>query len=137
MKSPILAETKQILCAVFIAFFMSIPLAFANDDIVDISQQTLVDATPDKFLIVDVRTPEEFAEGHVPNAINIPLADIKENTAMFNDKSQAIVMYCRSGYRAGKALDILQEKGFTNLHHLDGDMLEWKDAELPIETGSK
>ena len=67
----------------------------------------------DTAYLVDVRTPEEFSEGHVEGAVNIPLDIVEDNLDMFKDKKY-IVLMCRSGNRSGKATKILEKHGFTN-----------------------
>ncbi|MFC4702041.1 rhodanese-like domain-containing protein [Glaciecola siphonariae] len=84
-------------------------------------------------LVVDVRTPDEYAEGHIPGAINIPLATVSDSLDMFGNKNTNIVVYCRSGYRAGKALEVLANEGFTKLNHLEGDIQAWAEAGLDME----
>ena len=123
----------------FIAIIFSLfaGLAMAKDNS-DISQQALqkvmVSAEKNKVVLLDVRSPEEYAEGHVPGAINISHTQIKANLAkLLPHKNDMVVVYCRSGRRAGMAKDILAENGFTKLRHLSGDMNAWYDANLPIE----
>ena len=67
----------------------------------------------DPFL-VDVRTPEEFAEGSVKGAINIPLDKVQERISEFKNKKN-IVTFCRSGKRSSKAIAILNENGITDV----------------------
>lgn len=64
--------------------------------------------------LVDVRTPEEFAEGNVKESINIPLDQVAVNLDMFKGKEN-IVVFCRSGNRSGQAKNILEQNGFTNV----------------------
>ena len=72
-------------------------------------------------LIVDVRTPQEFAEGHLPNAINIPFENIGEAFTKRNiDKSQSVVLYCRSGRRSGIAQENLIKLGYSNTYNGGG-----------------
>jgi rhodanese-related sulfurtransferase len=100
----------------------------------NISQQELLEADTKNLIIVDVRTPAEFKEGHVPNAINVPLSEIIDNPAILaSSKEKPIVLYCRSGYRAGKAAEALHKEGHQNLSHLEGDMQGWLKAGLSIE----
>ncbi|MEJ5189600.1 MAG: rhodanese-like domain-containing protein [Breznakiellaceae bacterium] len=74
-----------------------------------------------KALLIDVRTPQEFAEGHLSGAINVPLDTIAENIQkIVPQKDQPIVLYCRSGNRSGQALSILKTLGYTNLHNGGG-----------------
>jgi rhodanese-related sulfurtransferase len=64
--------------------------------------------------LVDVRTPEEFAEGNVKESTNIPLDQVAVNLDKFNGKEN-IVVFCRSGNRSGQAKNILEQNGFTNV----------------------
>ena len=85
-------------------------------------------------LIVDVRTADEFAAGHVPGAINIPYDQMEARSAeIVTYKDQAVVLYCRSGRRSGIAAETLAGKGFTNLGLLQGDMPGWESAGFPVE----
>lgn len=73
-------------------------------------------------LIVDVRTPEEFASGHYPGAINIPYDSVVEGlSARSVHRDTALVLYCRSGNRSGKALATLRSAGFSRLQNA-GDL---------------
>ncbi|MBP7274086.1 MAG: rhodanese-like domain-containing protein [Saprospiraceae bacterium] len=73
--------------------------------------------------LVDVRTPEEFAEGSVTGAVNIPLDEIENQIAQFKDKKH-IVVFCKSGYRAGEAKELLAKHGFTNVSNAGS----WEDV---------
>ncbi len=66
-------------------------------------------------LVIDVRTPEEFAGGHYKGARNIPLKEIPQRLSEFGAKDGPIVVYCRTGHRSGKARSILLENGFTDV----------------------
>lgn len=83
-------------------------------------------------VLVDVRTPTEYASGHVPRAINIPVGEVTERlTELASHKG--VVLYCEQGGRALKAATILVSAGFPNVGHLKGDMSGWRAAGLPIE----
>ena len=64
--------------------------------------------------IVDVRTPEEFTEGHFPNAINIPLEQVAQRINEFKEMPKPIIAYCRSGNRSGIAVSILKQNGIAD-----------------------
>lgn len=66
-------------------------------------------------LVVDVRTPAEFAAGAYPGATNIPLDQMEKRLADFGDRKRAIVVYCRSGNRSGQAKVILEKNGFSDV----------------------
>lgn len=101
----------------------------------DISQEHLLEMmqSDNKPLLIDVRSLKEYQQGHIAGAINIPHGEIgKQINTLGLDKTQAIVLYCRSGYRAGKAAKALKQQGFATLSHLDGDFLEWQEKKRPI-----
>ena len=78
------------------------------------------------YILLDVRTKEEYESGYIPGAINIPLSDINENVASsLPDKSQMILVYCRSGNRSRQASDKLSRLGYTNIIEIGG-INSWK-----------
>ena len=84
-------------------------------------------------VILDVRSPEEFAEGHIPGAINVPYDQIAANLdSLESFRTAEIVVYCRTGRRAGVAENVLREAGFTQVSDLEGHMTSWSEAELPV-----
>lgn len=91
-------------------------------------------AAKDAHLVVlDVRTPEEFAAGHVPGAINVPHDQVEARLGELRPfQGKDVVVYCRSGRRAGMALSVLEKAGFRQLGHLEGDMNAWSAAGRPI-----
>lgn len=74
--------------------------------------------------LVDVRTPEEFARGHIEGAVNIPVSDIEARLGELGDKQGPIVLYCRSGARSARVKSLLESKGFTSVVNL-GAMSSW------------
>jgi phage shock protein E len=95
-------------------------------------------ASGDKATVVlDVRTPKEFAEGHVPGAVNISHDQLEGRLSeLDDDRDRDVVVYCRSGHRAGIALDMLEKAGFKRLYHLEGDYMGWTAAQRPVETAA-
>ena len=81
-------------------------------------------------LILDVRDADEFAKGHLKNAIQIPVKELKEN---LNDiekfKDELELVYCRSGKKSAEAINILKENGFRNLVHMKDGISKW-DGEV-------
>ncbi len=76
-------------------------------------------------VILDVRRPDEFASGHIPNAINLPNEDIGDSEiAMLPDKEKLILVYCRSGRRSKEAAEKLVKLGYTNVAEFGG-ILDW------------
>ena len=77
------------------------------------------------YIILDVRRPDEFAEGHIPNAINIANESIgTDEIAQLPDKDQLILVYCRSGRRSKEASEKLVKLGYTNIVEFGG-ILDW------------
>ncbi len=73
------------------------------------------------YIILDVRTPEEFSGGHIPNAINIPNESIgTEEIPQLPQKDQLILVYCRSGNRSKQASEKLAALGYTNIREFGG-----------------
>lgn len=91
-------------------------------------------AWADRSLVVlDVRTPAEFAEGHVPGAINIPHTELAARVAELADaKEKDVVVYCKTGVRAQEALAVLGKAGFKRLYHLKGDYTRWTEEKRAI-----
>ena len=72
-------------------------------------------------LVIDVRTTQEFAQGHLPNALNIPHNQIKQGIKINKVKPKTeIVVYCKSGFRAGLAKKILAKAGYKNVYNAGG-----------------
>lgn len=80
-------------------------------------------------IVLDVRTAKEFSEGHIPAATNIDFQ--KDDFAaqiQSLDKTKTYLLYCRSGKRSAKALNIFKENGFANVYHLKAGIIEWNGA---------
>ena len=78
------------------------------------------------YIILDVRRPDEYAEGHIPGAINVPNEEIgSAEIAKLPDKSQLILVYCRSGRRSKEASEKLVKLGYTNIVEFGG-ILDYK-----------
>lgn len=69
-------------------------------------------------LLVDVRSPAEFAGGHIEGAINVPLQVLGANMEKLGDKDRPIVIYCASGVRSSSAAGIIQRAGYADVHNL-------------------
>lgn len=83
--------------------------------------------------IIDVRTPEEFAEGHIDNAANVNwLGDHFIADAEKFDKTKPVFAYCKSSARSKKASEKLQELGFKNIYELEGGFMKWSAEGLNV-----
>jgi len=86
-------------------------------------------------VILDVRTPEEFAEGYIQNAINLDFYrdDFKTELGKLN-KEKTYFVYCKAGGRSASAADMMLKEGFKNVVDLDGGITAWEEAKLPLVT---
>lgn len=85
--------------------------------------------------LIDVRTPEEFAEGFIEGAQNIDFySDTFDKDILKLDKTKPVVLYCKSGGRSAKCSEKLIEAGFVKVYDLDGGITQWKHQGLEIET---
>lgn len=93
---------------------------------------TIADA-PDDLVILDVRTQEEFDEGHIEGAVMLDFYrdDFAEELATF-DRDVPYVLYCRSGNRSQQARQLMEDLGFTSVEDIDGGIVGWQDAGLPV-----
>lgn len=81
--------------------------------------------TQKDITIIDVRTEEEFASGHIENAINIPLNILKKEILnKYPDKSEKLYLYCRSGNRSSQGARVLVEEGYYNIYDFGG-IIDW------------
>ena len=89
-----------------------------------------------KAVVVDVCGPEEYAEGHVSGAKNVPLAQLQERLpTVVKNKSVPIIMVCSRGARARRAAIMAKQIGYDNAQALAGDLGAWREANLPVEKG--
>jgi rhodanese-related sulfurtransferase len=87
-----------------------------------------------KATVLDVRTPDEFASGHIPGAVNIDFhaGDFEQKIAAL-DKTASYLVHCASGNRSRQSLPLFEKQGFQHIYHLDGGLHAWENAGLPIE----
>jgi rhodanese-related sulfurtransferase len=86
-----------------------------------------------KGQVVDVRTPMEYRQGYIKDAVNIHLYDKDfEQRIEKLDKAEPVYVYCKVGGRSAEAVEIMKEKGFTNIVELDGGMDAWTEAKKPV-----
>jgi phage shock protein E len=83
-----------------------------------------------EHLLIDVRTPEEFAEGHIAGAVNISLQTLTER---LNEvpRTLPVILYCRSGNRSNQAQQLLEQAGYTNVQDMGG-IIDWQAQGYPI-----
>jgi rhodanese-related sulfurtransferase len=85
-------------------------------------------------LVLDIRTPAEFAQAHILHARNVPLADLEARIKdLERFKERPVIVTCATGARSGNAAAILRKHGFKDVVNLDGGLAAWQQAGLPTE----
>ena len=88
---------------------------------------------PNSPAVLDVRSAKEFDAGHIPGSIHIPYDEIEQRIAELEPyREKGLVVYCRTGRRAGIAEDVLARAGFERVWDLEGHMVEWQGQGLPL-----
>lgn len=119
--------------ALLIAFFLL--EARRGGKTVSPSQLTLL-INNENGLVLDVRDPKEFREGHITGARNIPFSKLKDSLGQLaQNKEQPVVLVCKMGQHSGAAGKILNGDGFTNVLRLKGGISTWMAEGLPLVKG--
>jgi len=89
-------------------------------------------------LVIDVREPGEYIDGHVPDSRNIPASQLESRIGEIEKfKDRPLILVCRSGARSSSACSQLSRLGFANVSNLSGGVGDWAQAGLPLKKGSK
>jgi rhodanese-related sulfurtransferase len=110
-------------------------------------QEVTVDETAKQLqsnphtLILDVREPGEYGQGHIPGALHIPRGMLEAKADLefagreprLSDRNQPIIVHCASGVRSAFAADVLQQMGFSNVKSLAGGFTAWQQSGKPVE----
>ena len=89
-----------------------------------------------KAVVVDVCSPQEFAQGHIVGAKSVPLGDLEAKLGgAVKNKALPVILVCASGMRSGRAVAIAKKLGYANARSLSGGMKSWREANLPIAQG--
>ena len=85
-------------------------------------------------IVVDLRSAEDYAKGHILGAKSIPLADLDRRAGELDKhKARPVILHCSDGSRSGGAAAALRKKGFDSVHNLAGGYAAWLQAGLPVE----
>ena len=127
---------KQLTYSALIALFLIVACTSpSSSQVKPINNQELVELMDNNDLqLVDVRTPEEVADGFIKGAVNIDFrsADFESKIGAM-DKSKPIAVYCGAGSRSGSAGELLLELGFKDIYDLSSGFSQWKEDSQPIE----
>ncbi len=97
------------------------------------TQQVINKVNQEQAVVVDIRGSDEFGEGHIVDALNIPQAKVVDRMAELEPfRDRPIVLVCKMGQNTGAVGKQLRAKGFENVFRLSGGMMEWKSSQLPL-----
>ena len=100
--------------------------------------QKAISKSGHKPVLLDVRTQSEYNDGHIQDAINIPHDQLLKDPQLVSAyKDSQMVVFCRSGVRAGKVIEMLEGLGFKEIIDIDGDMLAWNEAGHSVEINNE
>ena len=89
-------------------------------------------------LLIDVREPDEYASGHIPQARNLPAGQIKDRLKEIEKfKAKPVIVLCRNGQRSGTVATTLRTAGFAEAFKLRDGLTAWEQANLPLQKGAK
>lgn len=112
--------------------------AWAGATVTDVDVQQGAALHNQGAVLIDVREPDEFAQGHAPGARLIPLGQLPARLAeLAAQNNKPVVLICRSGRRSAVAADVLNKAGFSRVVNVSGGMLAWQQAGLPVVAGTK
>lgn len=127
---------KQTLNSIFLILFIAVLSGACGKT----SQNDSSLVTPEELsniqgdiVLIDVRTPGEYEQGHLENALNINIADesFKEEVGKL-DKSEPVYVYCKVGGRSAKAASMLEEMGFEQVYDLEGGIRNWENSGMKV-----
>jgi rhodanese-related sulfurtransferase len=98
---------------------------------VDVDTVRTLQDNPDVFML-DVREPDEYAAGHIPGIVLIPMGEVAERLSEIPE-DKTVIVTCRSGNRSGQIADLLREMGYADVHNMEGGIVAWEEAGYPIE----
>lgn len=129
-------KTKSLLFKLFMVVALLVPVfAFAevkNEDVAKVDELIKTG----KYIVIDVRTKEEFDAGHIKGALNFDYYNEEfedEIEANLKDKNKPYILYCRSGMRSLYSAQILEDLGYTDVTNMKGGFLAWQSAGKPVE----
>ncbi len=127
--------THHLAKTTFTSILLSLTLAVhAAPDVLTVSQVPALQSQG--TLLIDVRQPDEYAQGHAPGSTLIPLDQLAQRLPeLVGYKNKPVALICHSGNRSGKAQKLLQKAGFTATSNVQGGMVAWQQAGLPMKTG--
>ncbi|MCH1921521.1 rhodanese-like domain-containing protein [Shewanella sp. A3A] len=130
-------HAHTMLCVAWAALLVALivtlfKMAFSKVKTINTQEATML-INKQEAVVIDVRGKDEFRKGHIVNAVNMPMADIKNSRAnLEKHKSKPIILVCNAGMTSSQAAQILVKDGFEQVYSLKGGMGEWQAANMPV-----
>jgi rhodanese-related sulfurtransferase len=134
------ANHPILVSAMLFSFFMLIfsELRRKSRGMTHVEPQAAVALINNDAVVIDIRSPEAFAKGHIVNARNIPLDELEaDNSKITQLSSNPIIAVCDAGMSSTRAVDKLRKAGMESVYGLKGGINAWTEASLPLVTGKK
>lgn len=133
VQQPYCNTMKQTVFLVVLFLILSCNTSTKNNEVIELLTPTEFKMQSQSATLVDIRTPQEFQQGHIENAINIDFynRNFLSNFKQFN-KNEPLFIYCRSGNRTSQAASKLAEMGFRKVYDLKNGINNWKKENLKI-----
>jgi len=121
-----------------VLFLLSLTLiACSSSDNSTVTQTSPIEAAGlvanDFATIIDVRTASEWNNNHIAGAVHIPMSQLRSRLDELKSYEGQLIMQCAVGGRSSKAVEILQEAGFSNVSNMNGGLVAWQRSNLPVE----
>jgi phage shock protein E len=123
---------KRIMFALLLLGVSLANISLAQANYTTVTVQDLANTQEASYFILDVRQPDEFAAGHVANAVLIPLGELQTRVSEVPNDMPVYVI-CRSGNRSRQASEILVASGFKDVRNVEGGVLAWAEAGYPLQ----
>jgi len=125
---------KKLISIFLLSLFL---IACSSSDNSTIIQTSPVEAAGlvanDFATIIDVRSNSEWKNNHIAGAVHIPMSELKSRIEELKSYEGQLIMQCAVGGRSSKAVEILQEAGFSNVSNMNGGLVAWQRANLPVQ----
>lgn len=127
-------STHWVLSSLWVFFFVALVfyLQSKSGKALDVHQATQL-INREKGVVLDIRDKKTFAKGHIVDAINVPMARLKEGAPELNRyKERPILVVCNLGNQSGEAVNVLKQQGFSQAIRMRGGVTEWRSQGLPL-----
>ncbi|WP_394132951.1 rhodanese-like domain-containing protein [Shewanella maritima] len=131
-------QANPILSLSWVGLFIAVvvmTVKISTSKVKNISHQILTQlVNKEEGVVFDVRSKDEYKKGHIIDALNVTMSEIKNNklTHLEKYKTSPIIVVCNAGMTSSQAAQLLIKEGFANVYNLNGGMADWKSANLPV-----